>query len=79
MLSTIQMQSILSQPWIENALGCQLGIVPLGKWEGFVKLVDECLQGKVWTITGAGWIWYWREDGEKGYTSWVVTEGGEDD
>ncbi|GJY52254.1 hypothetical protein Tco_0443101, partial [Tanacetum coccineum] len=25
---------------------------------------------------GAGWIWYWREDWEKVYTSWVVTEGG---
>ncbi|GJR11544.1 reverse transcriptase domain-containing protein [Tanacetum coccineum] len=25
---------------------------------------------------GAGWFWYWREDWEKVYTSWVVTEGG---
>ncbi|GJR26629.1 retrovirus-related pol polyprotein from transposon TNT 1-94 [Tanacetum coccineum] len=24
---------------------------------------------------GAGWFWYWREDWEKVYTSWVVTEG----
>ncbi|GJR04295.1 hypothetical protein Tco_0527279 [Tanacetum coccineum] len=24
---------------------------------------------------GAGWFWYWREDWERVYTRWVVTEG----